>query len=301
MFLPDDFVTSNVDLAASIFYLAGIDLPDGYQMDGEPFIEDVAKALADPDFDQVEDGDSSCRFKFLDIKNSYSMISGRYQYIFRATDDVDTMYDVDELYPFAYDLEQLYDLENDPNQKSNIFNNGPQMMSLQETVSEFETIMREYIDLHCIATNGAQCVKPDLRFGMTGGGYFVDVPVDPVPSPTDHPVSECFDEEDAGFQCCVDSDCDSDIGPEQICEIGWCVDFTCSSNDDCAADEFCIGETCLHGDPREPTGEPVEPPTPTPVQEEPVDPNPPTPTPVQEEPVDPCAGVVCRGSQVCNN
>ena len=53
MILPEDFVTSNIDIAASIFHLAEIDLPDEYQLDGESFINDVQRALVDPDFDQV--------------------------------------------------------------------------------------------------------------------------------------------------------------------------------------------------------------------------------------------------------
>ena len=159
----------------------------------------------------MEDGEGSCRFKFMDIKNSYSMISGRYQYIFRATADVDTMYNVDELYPYSWDLEQLYDLETDPNQKKNIFNNPSQLINqVPDVVAEFQTIMREYIDLHCIATNGAQCVKPDLDFGLEGGGYFVDVP-DETPAPVTDVVDPCFpNEPNAGSQCCDDSDCDAD-------------------------------------------------------------------------------------------
>ena len=158
---------------------------------------------------QVADGDSSCRFKFMDIKNSYSMISGQYQYIFRATADVDTMYNVDELYPYSWDLEQLYDLEADPNQKVNIFNDPARMINqVPDVISEFQTIMREYIDLHCIATSGAQCVKPDLNFGLTGGGYFLD-----VPDFTDEPIiiiDPCFEEVGAGTDCCDDSECDGE-------------------------------------------------------------------------------------------
>merc|ERR1719229_1490000 len=174
--LPDDFVTSNVDLAATIFQLADVSVPSGYQMDGVSYLDDVVGALTDPAFDQVSDGEASCEYKYMDIKNSHSMVSGKYQYIFRQTDSVDTMYDVDKLYPNAYDLEQLYDLERDPNQKDNIFNNAAQMMANSETIAKFETLMRIYLDEHCIATNGAQCVKPELRFGTSGGLY--DIPTD---------------------------------------------------------------------------------------------------------------------------
>jgi len=209
--LPDDFVTSNVDLAATIFQLAGIDTPHGYQMDGVSYLDDVVSALTNPNFDQVADGEGSCEYKFMDIKNSHSMVSGKYQYIFRQTDSVDTMYDVDKLYPNAYDLEQLYDLERDPNQKDNIFNNAAQMMAVSETIAKFETLMRIYLDQHCIATNGAQCVKPDLRFGTSGGLY--DIPI-----PTDEPGS--------GSGSGSGSPCDGVVcrGSSQVCneETGVC-------------------------------------------------------------------------------
>jgi len=173
MLLPHDFVTSNVDIAPAVFHLAGITPPAEYHVDGVSYIEDVAKALADPTFDQVADGDHSCQYKFLDIKNSHSMVSGDYQYIFRATDAVESMMKVDDLYANSHDAEQLYDLQLDPNQKVNILNDAPRSMANSELISEFQTIMREYLDIHCIAETGAQCSKPELSFGPSSGGYFV--------------------------------------------------------------------------------------------------------------------------------
>merc|ERR1719361_2785871 len=164
------------------------------------------------------------------------------------------------------------------------------MIALSEVVSEFETIMREYIDLHCISTNGAQCVKPDLRFGMSAGGYFLDFTTTAVT----HPPSGCFDEEGAGWQCCVNDDCDSD---DQKCDLGWCVD---------KVKNVTTGEpttsTTLHGDPTTTetyttlTGDPI-----TTSTDEPTTTLHGDPTTTVGAPLDPCAGVVCRGSQVCNN
>merc|ERR1719295_1879275 len=70
-------------------------------------------------------------------------------------------------------------------------------MALSETIAKFETLMRIYVDEHCIATNGAQCVKPDLRFGIPSGGDY-DIPTDepgqghhtPAPSPV-HSGNPC--------------------------------------------------------------------------------------------------------------
>merc|ERR1719300_905414 len=250
--LPDDFVTSNVDLAATIFQLAGVDTPNGYQMDGVSYLDDVVASLNDPDFDQVADGEGSCEYKYLDIKNSHSMVSGQYQYIFRATDSVDTMYDVDKLYPNTYDLEQLYDLNKDPDQKDNIFNDAARMMANKEVIAKFETLMRFYIDSHCIATNGAQCVKPDLRYGASSGLY--DIPTED-PAANDHGDDHHDDGGSGGHadapgecptECCDDVEC---RGPK-VCSDGVCVrpssgsgsgsaDGGCSVDSDCRGSQVC--------------------------------------------------------------
>merc|ERR1719229_2128048 len=190
MILPDDFVTSNVDLAAAIFQVTESIVPDEYQLDGEPFVTDVTMALKDPDFDQVRDGHSSCRFKFMDAQNSYSMISGEYQYFYRASLSVDTMNDVDHL-------------REDPSEQNNLFELQAEMAkpSRQEVIAEFQTIMREYIDIHCIATDGAQCLKPELKFGLMNQGYF-DI--------------ECEGSGDNSVGCPVHDN--------EVCEAGRCVE-----------------------------------------------------------------------------
>merc|ERR1719283_439536 len=94
-------------------------------------------------------------------------------------------------------------------------------MAHSEIIAKFETLMRIYVDKHCISTNGAQCVKPDLRFGTSGGLY--DLPTttnnggggDGGSGGHDTPApvhSGCTDE------CCSDDDC---RGPKS-CESGVC-------------------------------------------------------------------------------
>merc|ERR1719378_1875176 len=179
----------------------------------------------------------------------------------------------------------------DPNQKKNIFNNAMDMMMNSMVISEFQTIMREYIDLHCIATNGAQCVKPTLLFGLTGAGYFGDDPEEI--DTTKEPVT-CFEDPNAGGECCHDRDCDGD----KTCDTGYCVDPPC----DCNSDEICEMGTCI----------PFVPPTTTLECEHAGDCRsdeecfmnqcvPELPPPATLPPSDPCDGVTCRGSQVCNN
>jgi len=265
MVTPDDFVTSNVDLAASVFHLAGVTPPDEYQMDGVSYIDDVAKAMADPSFDQVADGEASCHYKYIDILNSHAMVSGDYQYIFRQSSKVDSMYGVDKLYPFAYDTEQLYDLNMDPNQKVNIFNDNVRLNANKELVAKYQTLMRVYLDDHCIAPNGAQCVKPDLMFGLSGGGGYddgtdtdtdtesdsdTDTETDTdTGSDTDTETDTDTDTEtDADSETDTDTDTDTDSGTE---EEGGC-EANCCSDGDCRGSQVCTEGEC--GRPVKDTG-----------------------------------------------
>ena len=83
--MPSDFVTSNVDLAAVVFDLAQITPPAGYGLDGLSYIDDVAAQIASPSTAEQ----SSCLYKYIDILSSHSIVSGRWQYIFRATNKVE--------------------------------------------------------------------------------------------------------------------------------------------------------------------------------------------------------------------
>merc|ERR550525_435043 len=250
--LPPDFVTSNVDLAAAIFQVTEAVLPDGYQLDGEPFVTDVTQKLKNSDFDQVRDGHSSCRFKFMDAQNSYSMISGDYQYFYRASDAVDTMNNVDRLYPDVHDEEQIYDLREDPSEQNNLFAERAEMEkeSRQVVIAEFQTIMREYIDIHCIAKDGAQCLKPALKFGMQNAGYF-DI--------------ECEGTGDESVGC--------PLHDNEVCSAGKCVERMDGL--------FIPTERPTRSPTKEPSLSPSKEPTDIPTRM-PTDPTPPpTPRPVQ--------------------
>jgi len=131
-------------------------------------------------------------------------------------------------------------------------------MAHSEIIAKFETLMRIYVDKHCISTNGAQCVKPDLRFGTSGGLY--DLPTTTnnggggdggsgghgTPAPVH---SGCTDE------CCSDDDC---RGP-QVCSEGVCgrpsdgredgggdsdCPTECCSDDDCRGPKSCESGVC---------------------------------------------------------
>merc|ERR1712013_194175 len=69
--LPPDFVVSNVDMAATIFDLAGVSPPEEYTLDGVSYLADVSNQINHPG----EFAQSSCLYKVLDIYNSHSIVS----------------------------------------------------------------------------------------------------------------------------------------------------------------------------------------------------------------------------------
>merc|ERR1719242_753211 len=219
MVLPQNLVTSNVDLAATIFELAGITRPDEYRLDGISYLDDVLMALS---MDSEFEGTGQCQYRYLDVKNSHSIVSERYQYIFRATETVDSMDGVDTLYPDAFDLEQFCDLSVDPNQRENIFNDDTKMEIYNAEIATFRVMMREYLDAHCIAIDGGECVKPE------------------DPSPTE-PATEC------DGSCCDDDDCRGFL----VCNDGECgraISTQTGSGSSCSSDTTCRGTlVCIDG------------------------------------------------------
>merc|ERR1719242_1437783 len=221
--MPQNLVSSNVDLAATIFDLAGITPPDEYRLDGVSYIDDVLMALSmDSDSPSTFEGTGQCQYRFLDVKNSHSVVGGGYQYIFRATETVDSMDGVDTLYPDVFDLEQLYDLSVDSNQRENIFNDDTKMEIYNAEIAMFRVMMREYLDAHCIAIDGGECVKPE------------------DPSPTE-PATEC------DGSCCDDDDCRGFL----VCNDGECgraISTQTGSGSSCSSDTTCRGTlVCIDG------------------------------------------------------
>merc|ERR1712048_10685 len=109
--MPNDFIVSNVDLAAVFFELADITPPDGYVLDGKDWTKDAARI--------INGGQSSgcCTERFIDFDNSHSIITADYQYIWRAllnSESSNWGHLVD--YADGKDMEQVYDLNDDPNE-----------------------------------------------------------------------------------------------------------------------------------------------------------------------------------------
>jgi len=153
--MPKDWIASNVDVVATVLDLAGVSLPEGYQMEGVSYVDDMLHHL-DPDWaGHVEQGEGydphdTNQYQIIDVMNSNSIVTDRYQYIWRANEIVDDLLDVDELYPNTYDLEQLYDLYADPSEKVNVATHH----AYKDVVTCFEEQMRDYIDSICISADG---------------------------------------------------------------------------------------------------------------------------------------------------
>merc|ERR1712217_956093 len=98
-----------------------------------------------------------CQFRFIDVYHSHSIVSSQYQYIYRATDEVATNGALDA-HPYAMDEEQLYDLKADPNQLVNLVDSESHLVVL----TQFQYLMRDYLEDVCAASNPEQCSQPDL-------------------------------------------------------------------------------------------------------------------------------------------
>eukprot|EP01083_Nonionella_stella_P184388 669253_1 len=107
--MPHDFIVSNVDIAATVFELTGVDPPMEYEMDGVSWMTDVENEI-----NNVSNrSQSCCHYRYIDSLNSHSIVSKDYQYIYRADHVVDNANHLAS-YPYLHDTEQLYDTAVDP-------------------------------------------------------------------------------------------------------------------------------------------------------------------------------------------
>ena len=166
--LPDDFVVSNVDLAPTIFDLVNATVPTEYMMDGISWLDEVQSAI---NGDDTTPETPCCELRYIDVKQSRSIVTADYQYIWRANDDVETLGDVADLYENTHDEQQLYDLNADPDQQINLitdyesYREDDSNGSLSSTITTFQSLMRDYVDETCpLATGDGECVKPSYTF-----------------------------------------------------------------------------------------------------------------------------------------
>ena len=146
--MPQSFITSNVDLAATIFDITGIAKPNEYVLDGQSWFDDAKRII-----DGTIVDNSCCNDRYIDIENSHSIMTENFQYIWRATGLRSSQ---SNRYFYAADREQLYNLTSDPNQQNNIISDA----SLFDIICEFRIKMIRYI--RKVACTATICNEPDL-------------------------------------------------------------------------------------------------------------------------------------------
>merc|ERR1719229_529498 len=163
--MPQSFISSNVDFAATIFDIAGVVKPSSYIIDGKSWYDDAKDII-----DGATTDNSCCSERFSDLFNSHSIMTENYQYIWRASSSRSSQA---SRYLFGTDVEQLYDLNSDPNQQNNVISDS----SLIDIICEFKIDMVRYI--RGTACPIDVCNEPDLGSCLTAS---------PTKSPTQQPT-----------------------------------------------------------------------------------------------------------------
>ena len=173
--MPSDFIVSTVDLSAVIFEITRVNPPSNYVSDGISWIYDVQQEILAQSQSQTHP-QTCCKHRYLDIKNSHSIVTGDYQYIYRANpNQVERDNDVDQLYPFMYAEEQLYNLNDDPNQQNNQIDN----YELKSLINEFQSLMQDYLYDICPLPDKSRCKKPKLSWTDSPTAQPTKSPIDP--------------------------------------------------------------------------------------------------------------------------
>eukprot|EP01084_Bolivina_argentea_P096642 173740_1 len=154
----DNFVISNVDLAAVFFELSGITLDENYTLDGKNWINDVMIAIngetSDPD---------CCQWRHIDVYNSHAIVSKQWKYIYRATSKIEPDGNPAALYQNSLAIQQLYDLISDPNEQINQIDNA----SLSIVIATMQKQMLEYIQNDMCQPLNIICKTPEITFTLS--------------------------------------------------------------------------------------------------------------------------------------
>jgi len=151
--LPNDFVTSTVDLAQIIFELSETQIDEKYVTDSVNWLQSAMDVLsASPTPNATVDADIGS-YRFSDYYNSHAIVSVNWKYIWRANQ---LFVENAEQYPHCADYEQLYDLRVDGAETNNVANDD----SLAHIVRKMRQIMIDYIET--IACPQMPCKVPQL-------------------------------------------------------------------------------------------------------------------------------------------
>eukprot|EP01084_Bolivina_argentea_P098954 177892_1 len=169
--VSDNLIVSHVDIAPVFFDLAGIDSRNyDYVLDGKNWVTEVQSEIYGNNKLQMDKAGgatkekapkekagkkkgaksktSCCTEKYMDMYNSHSIITQKWKYIFRATEQIETDSDGDLFYPYVWDTEQLYNLKSDQNEPHNLIG------ALANTACYFKEKMVQYINDVACPING---------------------------------------------------------------------------------------------------------------------------------------------------
>ena len=182
--LSNKFITSNIDVAATIYEVAGITnlIDDNYanDMDSISWIIDVQSAISG----QLSNTDTPdcCTLRHIDVYNSHAIVTNKFKYIYRATLQVETDNDVYENYLSSLELEQIYNLNNDPSEQINKISAN----IIKDDIFDFRIKMIDYIlDIACDVIG---CYIPTVTYIPIGSTWSEPTAMPTTPIPTSAPT-----------------------------------------------------------------------------------------------------------------
>eukprot|EP00484_Ammonia_sp_Unknown_P013894 CAMPEP_0197072120 /NCGR_PEP_ID=MMETSP1384-20130603/209934_1 /TAXON_ID=29189 /ORGANISM="Ammonia sp." /LENGTH=1656 /DNA_ID=CAMNT_0042510935 /DNA_START=66 /DNA_END=5037 /DNA_ORIENTATION=- len=183
--LPDDFITSNVDLTAVMAEIAGIDITN-YPTDGTSWISDVTNYITNGvngGIDYETNPPSCCQYRYGDVFNSHTVISKYYQYVYRATLFMEDDGFFATMYANVNNTQQLYALQTDPMEQTNLLSpdNGTALVpSIKDTAFDHQYLMVNYVkEIACPAGDVSLCQIPRITYVPDYSNY-----IPPTPAPT---------------------------------------------------------------------------------------------------------------------
>jgi len=124
-------------------------------MDGQSWYDDAESIIAGTTTDNT-----CCNERYVDMVNAHSIITEKYQYIWRATSLNDA--GKTNTYFSWFDEEQIYDLSADPSQQNNIISDN---ILPQSEICDFRNKMIDYSqNVACFIES---CTAPDIGFCTT--------------------------------------------------------------------------------------------------------------------------------------